>query len=65
MKISNFLGINSKDYIIRISQENVDKPMIFSDITLYPFQNYVLTGVLDDGTINYSQVPNNLTSFLQ
>ncbi len=59
-----FGALVTSAYALRVSQKDIRQPMIFSDITLYPFQNYSLTNVKDDGTIEYNQILNNLTSFL-
>lgn len=64
--IQDLLGMSiSNSFAVRISQEDIKKPMIFSDVTLYPFQNYILNNVLDDGTIEYNHIPNNFVPFLQ
>ena len=52
-------------YVLVIGQSDLNKPAIFGDQTLYPFQNYMIGngGVLSDGTIDLVQI-SNLDSYI-
>jgi hypothetical protein len=66
-ELSDIAGEGGEPYfVIRISPENNDKPMIFDNSVIYPLQNYAILNVSEDGThIETYQIPNTLASFLQ
>jgi len=52
------------DFIIRISQKDFYEPMILADKALFPFQNYAIGNILDDGTIIQLPIQNSFSGLL-